>query len=228
MAWLDCVSSGKNFGRGIFIRGNHNESRPQGSAKRSGLPLSVPFSFPSYALNRYSVRAFNEAYYRKQGKKHKSFIGHYEPFFYPLDSVQHWNRIYGKKGFLQFQCVIPPEGREEVSTAILKYVVQEGEASFLAVLKEFGEVKSPGMMSFPCPGVTLCMDFPYRGGATRWLMQSLEQMVVDAGGRLYPAKDACMSAEHFKQFYPQWETFSAYIDEKFSSSFWRRVTGESE
>lgn len=226
VAWLDCVSGGSQFGRGIFIRGNHNTTRPGGRCSPGGIPLLVPFSLPSFVLNKYSVRAFNEVYYRKQREKTSRAVSHYQPFFYPLDSVHHWNRIYGKRGFVQFQCVIPHGAQREVITEIVSCVVKEGSASFLAVLKEFGEIKSPGIMSFPLPGATLCMDFPYGGGATRWLMQTLEEMVVKAGGRLYPAKDACMTAEHFQIFYPRWKEFASHIDPGFSSSFWRRVSGD--
>ena len=156
-------------------------------------------------------------------EKKEKFTSHYLPFFYPLDSVYNWNRIYGKRGFLQFQCVLPPENKNKILENILKKVVATGKASFLAVLKEFGEIKSPGMLSFPRPGVTLCLDFACDQKSIE-LVHSLEQQVLDAGGAIYPAKDALMSKIAFNKFFPKFEEFKKYIDPKFSSSFYRRVT----
>ncbi len=227
VAWLDCVSSGATFGRGHFMRGNHNTGSagnlPQ---KRKKLPLSVPIDFPEWALNRYSVKLFNTAYYHRQLQKVKIGPVHYEPFFYPLDAVGNWNRIYGKRGLVQFQCVIPPEHSVQGMSKILNTIVDSGQASFLAVLKEFGAVKSPALLSFPRPGSTLCLDFPFRGERTLKLMRSLEELVNEYRGALYPAKDALMAPESFKQYFPAWNELSRLKDPAFSSSFWRRVTGE--
>lgn len=228
VAWLDCVHSGATFGRGIFMRGNHARSgREPLSACRPRRPkLFVPFDLPGFALNYYSVRAFNHFYYYRQRAKTVVQTVAYEPFFYPLDAVGAWNRIYGARGLLQFQCVIPKSKEHAPLRAILKLVIDSGRGSFLAVLKEFGDVGSPGMLSFPRPGVTLCLDFPFRGESTLGLMRRLDELVRGAGGALYPAKDACMPPRSFQEYYPRWKEFSAFIDPKFSSSFWRRVTGE--
>ena len=148
---------------------------------------------------------------------------HYEPYFYPLDAVLHWNRLYGHKGFYQYQCVLPPAvGRDGVA-AMLRAIAKSGQGSFLAVLKTFGDKPSPGMLSFPMPGVTLALDFPNRGAATLALFDQLDTIIDRAGGRLYPAKDARMSAAFFQNSYPGLDDFEPFIDPKFSSDFARRV-----
>lgn len=230
VAWLDCVSSGDSFGRGIFLRGNHS-SRPRNLLPKEKIrkKVSVPFPFPGFALNPFSIKAFNTAYYHRQVAKLVSSTQHYDPFFYPLDAVLSWNRIYGRRGFLQFQCVVPKESDSNESghgaiREILKFIVAEGSGSFLAVLKEFGDVTSPGMLSFPMPGVTLCLDFPHLGERTMELFRELDKRVRAAKGRLYPAKDATMAPESFALYYPSWQEFTKYMDPRFSSSFWRRVT----
>jgi FAD/FMN-containing dehydrogenase len=235
VAWLDCVTSGEEFGRGIFMGGNHLSWQDATglkiplchNEKTSNSFLSVPFDFPTWALNSYSVKAFNTLYYGKQLKKFVRKPVHYRPFFYPLDAVNNWNRIYGKNGFLQFQCVVPKTDQRLVMKELLQTIVNSGQASFLAVLKEFGAIPSPGMMSFPCEGATLALDFAHRGESTLELLRKLEAITDSAGGRLYSAKDALMSAEHFQKHYPQWERFVKFIDPKFSSSFWRRVSAQS-
>jgi FAD/FMN-containing dehydrogenase len=133
--------------------------------------------------------------------------------------------MYGKQGLLQFQCVLPWETNSMGMVQLLKAITASGLGSFLAVIKVFGDVASPGMMSFPMPGITLALDFPIRKEISFDLMDRLAAITADCGGRMYPAKDACMSAAHFQQFYPQWERFSGYVDRAFSSSFWQRVTG---
>ena len=232
VAWLDCVSCADKFGRGIFMGGNPLSLEAARGIKitqckddRVQPPLlSIPFNFPSWALNTFSVKAFNELYYGKQFKKEVRKPVHYRPFFYPLDAVNNWNRIYGKGGFVQFQCVVPKQGQKEVMSALLEAIVKSGQASFLAVLKEFGSIQSPGTMSFPKEGATLALDFAHRGETTTSLLRTLEALTDEAGGRLYSAKDALMKGETFRKHYPQWQTFSKHIDPKFSSSFWRRVT----
>ncbi len=222
VAWLDCVASGPDFGRGIFMRGRHSEVTARAPRK---LPLMVPVDFPSFALNSVTVKAFNHLYYGKQRRREVRSVTHYDPFFYPLDAIHRWNRIYGKRGFLQFQCVVPPTDGHRPIREILQTIVSSGQASFLAVLKEFGTVPSPGMLSFPRPGVTLALDFAFQGQSTLALFQRLDAYVREVGGALYPAKDACMGPENFRCYYPRWQEFSRYIDPRFSSSFWRRVMG---
>ncbi|MCI5066443.1 FAD-binding oxidoreductase [bacterium] len=226
VAWIDCIHSTPHIGRGLFMRGNHSAAQSPQELQHVASParLRVPFSFPRFALNRYSLGLFNTCYYQKQREKVKKSREHYRPFFYPLDAVHHWNRIYGTRGFLQFQCVVPCEGDIIPIRRILERVVRYGKASFLAVIKEFGDLPSPGMLSFPRPGVTLCLDFPMDGARTLQLFSELEALVLEYGGAMYPAKDACMTGKAFQQFFPEWRTFAAFRDPQFSSSFWRRVT----
>jgi FAD/FMN-containing dehydrogenase len=224
VAWIDCVAQGRNFARGIFMQGEHDNS-PGPLAPSPKPMLALPFDLPPFALNRSSVGLFNTLYYNKQLGKQRTGLVDYEPFFYPLDRILQWNRLYGKEGFLQFQCVLPWESDPMGMIQVLKAITTSGLGSFLAVIKVFGDVASPGMMSFPMPGITLALDFPVRREISFDLLDRLAGITAEYGGRIYPAKDACMSAPHFQQFYPQWQDFSAYIDPAFSSSFWQRVTG---
>ena len=143
-------------------------------------------------------------------------------YFYPLDSINHWYRIYGKKGFFQYQFVVPKDCTHHL-TKILTIITNTNSASFLAVLKEFGSKASPGLLSFPRPGYCLALDFPNKGQKTQEMIKSLDDIVRDAGGSVYPAKDRLMSAEAFKQYYPNYQTFSQMLDPGMSSDFWRRV-----
>ena len=227
VAWIDCVSTGKNFCRGIFMQGDHSEV-PDLLPTSPEPKLSLPFDLPGFMLNSLTVGMFNTAYYNKQLGKRKTALVDYEPFFYPLDSLLHWNRGYGKQGLLQFQCALPWEAGQQFGIIeIMKALTQSGLASFLAVIKVFGDAGSPGMMSFPRPGITLALDFPVRGELSFSLCERLAAITAEHGGRMYPAKDARMSAAHFQQFYPQWQDFARYIDPHFSSSFWQRVTQPS-
>src|SRR5262249_20377809 len=148
----------------------------------------------------------------------------YERFFFPLDALANWNALYGPARFLQYQCVVPDRAGYDASKAILQRVRRSHEACYLAVLKQFGSIPSPGLLSFPRPGVTLAMDFAYLGNSTLGLLDELDGLVAEVGGAVYPAKDARMSATSFRRFFPQWELFAKHVDPKFSSSFWRRVT----
>jgi FAD/FMN-containing dehydrogenase len=225
VAWLDCVASGPDLGRGIFMRGRHADSPSKGNDTYKESKLSIPINLPHWALNNYSVKAFNFLYFNKQQSKSLNHIKHYEPFFYPLDAVLGWNKIYGKFGFLQFQCVVPfgNGSGEKAIEAILKEIVQDGSASFLAVLKEFGDISSPGIISFPRPGITLCLDFAFRGDRTIKLFKRLHNIVFENGGAIYPAKDACMTPEEFKLSFPNLDEFLKYTDPAFASDFWRRI-----
>jgi FAD/FMN-containing dehydrogenase len=189
--------------------------------------LALPVDLPAFALSRFSVGAFNTLYYHKQMAKERTGLIDYEPFFYPLDRILQWNRLYGKQGLLQFQCVLPWETGTTGMTQLLKAITASGLGSFLAVIKVFGNAVSPGVMSFPVPGITLALDFPVRREVSFDLVDRLAAITADFAGRIYPAKDACMSAAHFQQFYPQWEQWAAYVDPAFSSSFWQRVTGRA-
>jgi FAD/FMN-containing dehydrogenase len=225
MSFVDCLAAGKASGRGLFMRGNHAWQKHipgQGAApkQRAGLPLDLP----EFALNGLTVRAFNWLLYHKQLAGKVTATVPYDPFFYPLDSIKDWNRMYGRRGFLQHQCVVPHGAAKDALATIFARVRSSGQNSFLAVLKEFGELESPGMLSFPRPGVTLALDFPFRGDATLRLLESLDDIVVAAGGAVYPAKDARMSRRTFEASFPKLRHFQDFIDPRFSSSFWRRVT----
>jgi FAD/FMN-containing dehydrogenase len=219
VAWLDCLA-GKNP-RGIFFRGNHAANRGPELLRKRGPKL--PFALPGGALNRYSVKAFNTAYYAIHSARNRARVVPYDSFFYPLDSVRQWNLIYGQQGFLQYQCVIP-ESNLAAFEELLDRIARSGMGSFLGVLKQFGPAPAAGMLSFPRPGLTLALDFAMRGERTLKLMQSLDEVVLQSGGALYPAKDSRMSPAMFEASFPRWRGFVPYIDPKMSSSFWRRVT----
>ena len=220
VAWLDCFA-GKNT-RGIFFRGNHAADRGKEFHPKHGLKL--PFALPAWMLNHYSVRAFNTAYYKIHVARKSAAVVPYDSFFYPLDSIPQWNLLYGRQGFLQYQCVIP-ETNLEAFEELLDRIARSGMGSFLGVLKQFGSAPPAGMLSFPRPGLTIALDFAMRGERTLQLMQSLDEIVEQSGGALYPAKDARMSPALFEASFPRWRSFVPYIDPKMSSSFWRRVTG---
>ncbi len=211
VAWIDCAARGSSLGRSLIYLGEH--ARAGEIAKDAELfsrgadpRLNVPLDLPAITLNRYSVRAFNELYYRmgtrRAGAPHLISIF---PYFFPLDSVSAWNRIYGRRGFLQHQCVIPQARARDVLGDILARIASRGDASFLAVLKKLGE--GDGMMSFPLPGYTLALDFPMTGGILPFL-DEIDLLVVAAGGRLYLAKDARQSRATFEAGYPALQRFN--------------------
>jgi len=222
--WIDGLSRGRHLGRGVFLSGNH--ARGDGTWKGAHpSPIRLPVDLPSLVLNPLTLRLFNLAYYAVQGLKPVRAFAGYDAFFYPLDIVHNWNRTYGRRGFLQYQCVIPHTDGLAVITEILDRIAASRSAYFV-VGKVFGDVDSPGLLSFPRPGVTLAVDLPNRGESIFHLLDVIDALVLVAGGAVYPAKDARMSAAAFQAFYPQWRAFEPFIDPKFSSSFWRRVTGE--
>jgi FAD/FMN-containing dehydrogenase len=219
VAWLDCFA-GKNL-RGIFFRGNHSADHGKEFHRKRGPKL--PFALPAWTLNRYSIQAFNTAYYKFHSATKGTSVVSYDSFFYPLDSIRQWNLLYGKQGFLQYQCVVP-ETNVAAFEELLDRIARSGMGSFLGVLKQFGSAPPSGMLSFPRPGLTLALDFAMRGERTLKLLQSLDEIVQQSGGALYPAKDARMSPALFEASFPRWRSFVPYIDPKMSSSFWRRVT----
>ncbi|HYA74392.1 MAG TPA: FAD-binding protein, partial [Roseiarcus sp.] len=148
---------------------------------------------------------------------------HYAPFFFPLDAIDNWNRLYGRSGMYQYQCVIPSANGAQATRALLDRIAHSGQGSFLAVLKIFGPLTSQGLLSFPREGVTLALDFPNRGASTLSLLSGLDEIVRSAGGRLYPAKDGRISASMFAAGYPNLPQFCEHLDPGLSSSFWRRV-----
>jgi FAD/FMN-containing dehydrogenase len=223
VAWLDCLTKGAQLGRGVFFVGDHDSKAEP--ARRSAYTFNVPAMPPFSLVNGLSLRLFNQAYYTRHRLGAVDRVD-LESFFYPLDRIRNWNRIYGPRGFLQYQCVVPNSsaGREAL-IEIVDRIASSGKGSFLAVLKEFGSMASAGMMSFPQHGYTLALDFPASSTSIFELLDELDGKVAKVGGRVYPAKDARMSAQSFQRFFPQWHQFSAHIDPRFSSSFWRRVTG---
>ncbi|WP_342376581.1 FAD-binding oxidoreductase [Myxococcus stipitatus] len=228
MAWVDCLARGKKVGRGLLYRGNFAPPQFDGlplakSHLSHGIGLAVPMDMPSFCLNRLTVSAFNWLYFHRQNGKPKQRLTHYDPFFYPLDAIYGWNRIYGRKGFLQFQCVVPYSTARDALKDILERSSRGGLPSFLSVLKTFGDIPSPGWLSFPRKGVTLAMDFANRGEKTYRLVEELDRVTREAGGAVYPAKDARMSPESFAAYFPRHTEFAGYVDPAFSSSFWRRM-----
>jgi FAD/FMN-containing dehydrogenase len=226
VAWVDCLASGARLGRGIFMRGNTATSAEAGAAQGKGSKrqLTFPFDAPNWLLNRLTVTAFNTLFYHKQRRERETRLVHYTPFFYPLDAILDWNRMYGRRGFFQYQFVAPMAAGESVVSRVLEKVSKSGAASFLAVIKTFGHRPPAGMLSFPRQGVTLAMDLANQGGKTLRLLDEFDAIVLGNGGVLYPAKDARMSPQSFEASYPNWKEFAKFIDPHFSSSFWRRVT----
>lgn len=227
VAWVDCLAHGEALGRGLFARSNHADMAVKDSPKWPVKPLfTVPFCPPLSLVNRYSLRLFNGVWYGRQRERRVTRANHFAPFLFPLDRIGNWNLMYGPKGMVQYQCVLPGENGREVLRSLLRVIARSGQGSFLAVLKTFGDRQSPGMMSFPRPGVTLALDFAATPDVLQ-LLDRLDAMTVEAGGAVYPAKDARMSAATFRASFPQWERFATSIDPGFSSSFWRRVTGSA-
>lgn len=233
VAWIDTLARGKQIGRGHFISGRHAASASKagiGSRGKSAAgvdpKIGVPFFFPNGVLNSLSVRAFNFAYYWRKPKAVSQAIVPYDPFFYPLDAIRDWNRIYGKNGFLQYQLVVPStsDGREAIRE-VLETTAKQGLGSFLSVMKTFGSIASKGLLSFPRPGITLTLDFPVGDGSIFPVLASLDSIVFSVGGALYPAKDARMSGAAFRKSFSRLEEFSRHIDPKFTSHFWERVQG---
>ncbi len=209
VAWIDCLAKGNNLGRGIVMLGNHAPATQvrQSNIKKihSSKQNSVPFFFPKFVLNRFSMKVFNTFYYHRQLRRQVHSITHYDPFFYPLDTLSHWNRIYGRNGFLQYQFVIPFTYGLETMQEILERISTEGSASFLAVLKTFGP--QSGLLSFPMPGYTLALDLPLHNDRLIPFLRELNKIIVKVGGRIYLAKDAILEQEDFEAMYPQLNEF---------------------
>lgn len=223
VAWVDCAASGSQLGRGIFMRGNPAPALAQPKMRSAPRVLRVPFDPPISLINRASLTAFNTLYYGKQRKPIQPCLWHWQPFFYPLDAVLEWNRIYGPRGFYQYQCVVPPAHAQDSIAEMLKLIARSGQGSFLAVLKVFGTRPAVGLMSFPRPGATLALDFPNLGEKTLHLLSALDCITRAAGGAVYPAKDARMSRDAFADYFPRLPEFLPHLDPQHSSSFWRRV-----
>lgn len=222
VSWVDCSTKGKKMGKGIYMRGRHAtkaEVSKSFEMKDGALPFSIEASF----INNFTVKAFNKLFYSKQFSKFSTQIVPFEPYFYPLDMIDGWEKAYGKNGFLQHQFVLPYENCRQNMHLIFEEIVNSGMSSFLTVLKSFGDAKSPGVLSFPKKGITLAIDYRMEGDKTLRLLDKIDKIVADNNGCLYPGKDARMSREHFHQFYPNFEEFLKYKDPNFSSSFYRRI-----
>lgn len=200
VAWIDCLQKGDKIGRSILMRGEHAlpEELPS-SLKEKPLILkkkmqpTIPFYFPSFVLNKWSVKIFNWLYYGKQRKKQVNGFVDYETFFYPLDVLNEWNKIYGKKGFIQYQMVIPKERGKEGMKKILETIANSGNGSFLAVLKLFGKNNPEAYNSFPIEGYTLALDFKVNNQLKK-MVEKLDDIVEEYGGRIYLTKDSMSRA----------------------------------
>lgn len=227
VAWIDCLATGRNLGRSVVFLGEHCEADGGGDEAPTWSQArrrSIPVNLPAVTLNSLSVRAFNTLYFgtHRSGERRIDL----QPFFYPLDAIQHWNRIYGSRGFVQYQCVLPLATSRDGLAALLAEIAAEGSASFLTVLKRMGR-ESHGLLSFPMPGYTLALDFPV-GASTFALLARLDRITGAAGGRCYLAKDARMTPETFAASYPRLEEFREVrrrwgLDATFASALSKRL-----
>ena len=223
VSWVDCLAKGRSLGRGVFGRGYHAKEKPSKACQVPMLPkIHIPIEMPNFLLNKYTIKAFNETYFRSFKDFSRNETHHFNPFFYPLDALGGWNRIYGSRGFYQYQFVVP-KSQTKALEDVFETIALSGQGSFLAVLKEFGDIPSPGLLSFPKAGYTLALDFANGGQATLDLMTKLDEIVMKADGRIYPAKDARMSSETFKESFPCYNKMLEFKDPNFSSNFWERV-----
>ena len=232
VAWLDCLNTSSTGFSGLLYCANHAAAASTDTHEISSFQLqpprmNIPFNLPSITLNRLSVSMFNRLYYwsgkRKAGESRQSL----QSFFYPLDGLNNWNRIYGSKGFYQYQFTVPLSAKDTFQT-ILNTLATEASPSFLTVLKLFGNSESPGLLSFPKQGLCLALDLNNRGEKTLQMLDKLDQLVISVGGSVYPAKDRRMSGEAFRSFFPRHEEFSQHIDPVFCSDFWRRVNANEK
>jgi decaprenylphospho-beta-D-ribofuranose 2-oxidase len=213
VGWIDCLATGKAMGRSLVMLGEHAALADLGVNEREDRWMqrprrkkAVPVDFPGFALNSLSVRAFNKLYYANGRRQAGIGLIDYDSYFYPLDAILEWNRIYGRKGFAQFQSVIPLEASSAGLTALLGAIARSGEGSFLAVLKRMGEQES--RFSFPMEGYTLALDFPMRQ-STPALFAELQAIAIDHGGRFYLAKDSLLTPDRLRQSDPRTQAFTA-------------------
>ncbi|MCM3596573.1 FAD-binding oxidoreductase [Metabacillus idriensis] len=236
VAWIDCLAAGETLGRSILMLGNHSPRTKINSHSletKSAFKWNVPASMPPSLLNPLTIKGFNQFYYSsfKDGS-HKTID--YNSYFYPLDSILNWNRLYGKKGFVQYQAVFPEETSMAGLTEMLKKLSESQKASFLAVLKSFG-TQNEGLLSFPFKGHTLALDFPVKDGTIFPFLKELDELVLRYNGRIYLAKDSVLDPRTFEAMYPDLDKFKKIkkeIDPKgiFSSSMSRRlaITGDCQ
>jgi FAD/FMN-containing dehydrogenase len=231
VAWIDCLAAGRSLGRSVLMRGNPALRSdvpariPDPLAVRRSLRFSIPFDFPSWGLNRATVGAFNAAFYRKHSDETGRLVD-FDTYFYPLDSIRDWNRMYGRRGFVQYQVVFPMSTSRVGLIDLLEKFRSSERVSFLAVLKRFGD-PDEGLLSFPLSGYTLTLDLPVQDGLFSFLRE-MDQVVIRHGGRLYLAKDAVTTAESFAAMYPHLEEFRKVRERldpgsRLTSSLARRV-----
>ncbi|WP_309085814.1 FAD-binding oxidoreductase [Chelativorans sp.] len=221
VAWIDQLAGGLKAGRGLLMTANHacgGQFRPAGKGR-----LSIPVQPPLNVLNGLSIRIFNQLYRSAKGRKSGPHRTHYASYFFPLDGIRDWNRLYGPGGLFQHQSVVPEAAARLAVPALLAAAREAGQASFLTVLKRFGAVPSPGLFSFPRAGYTLTLDFPNRGKKTLQLLARLDEIAISAGGAVNPYKDARMSAAVFAASFPGWQALEHLRDPAFMSDFWRRT-----
>ena len=212
VGWIDCLARGADLGRGILMRGRHATQVEAGTRRaRRAMPLRVPFDAPEWLLNPVFVRWFNRLYAWSHGTALRRRVVSYDAFFYPLDAVGQWNRLYGRRGFLQYQCVLPRAAGPRPVAALLERLGVAGAASFLAVIKDCGPA-SDAYLSFPMEGTTLALDMAYRGAVTEALIHELNAVVIAHGGRVYLAKDAVTRAEDFARMMPRLAEWRAVRD----------------
>ena len=223
VAWVDCLAKGSSLGRGLFSRGRPAIDGPL-VPHGDHATLKVPLDAPAALLGPATVRLFNAAYARQPSGGTPRRVP-YGKFLYPLDGIADWNRLYGTRGFFQHQSVVPLAAAPRALQRLLELTSEARQGSFLVVLKLFGPRLSPGILSFPREGATFALDLPNRGADTLRLLDRMAEVVLAAGGRLYPAKDATMTGEQFRAGFPRWREVESYRDPAISSDFWRRVTG---
>jgi len=233
VAWIDALHRGRRPGRGVLIRGHHAAPAETSAEARTspdyrpGRVLQVPDRVPSFLMNTVTGRIFNRRYYRKEGGRSRPFSAGIDDFFFPLDRLRDWNRLYGKPGFFQYQFTAPGAAGRRLCRDALALLADSGVPCFLAVLKRFGPTDN-GPLSFPREGYTLALDLPNRGSRVRSLMDELDERVIRAGGRVYLAKDARLNPDAFRRMYrdlPTWRRTKEALDpeEVFSSDLSRRV-----
>jgi len=212
VSWIDALASSHQLGRGWVLAGEHADARELPASLQENpfhLPTrptrSVPVHFPGWVLNRWSCGLFNERVYRRGIVKGN--LVDLESFFYPLDSVHHWNRIYGRRGFIQYQALFPFESANTSIRSMLELLHRSGQSAFFAGIKSAGP-ESGGLLSFLSPGFTIGLDLPYRDGIES-LITEWDRLVIEAGGRVYLAKDSLLSADSYRQMYPRWREFNA-------------------
>lgn len=208
VGWIDCLARGRHLGRGVLHRGRWAEKHEAPSQPPGPITgLNLPVECPSFVLQPSMVRAFNAAYFRwHAGTGHARIIHPYR-FLYPLDAIGHWTRLYGRRGFTQYQCVLPEEAGHDAARRFLEVVSRRGGASFLCVIKDCGP-EGDGLLTFPRPGMSIALDIPMRA-MTPDLIDALNEQVIVEGGRVYLAKDALTKAAHFREMEPRLDRFLA-------------------